>query len=74
MLCPQIRIPKTLNHRRGRVGIDGNIALVLMLIAALPIVGLVKIIKGNTDDEKGLGVILLIIGIVLWIVLAVASN
>ena len=62
------------NHRRGRVGIDGNIALVLMLIAALPIVGLVKIIKGNTDDEKGLGVILLIIGIVLWIILAVASN
>ena len=62
------------NHRRGGVGFDGNIALVLMLIAALPIVGLVKIIKGNTDDEKGLGVILLIIGIVLWIVLAVASN
>ena len=62
------------NHRRGGVGIDGNIALVLMLIAALPIVGLVKIIKGNTYDEKGLGVILLIIGIVLWIVLAVASN
>ena len=62
------------NPRRGGVGIDGNIALVLMLIAALPIVGLVKIIKGNTDDEKGLGVILLIIGIVLWIVLAVASN
>lgn len=62
------------NHRRGRVGIDGNIALVLMLVAALPIVGLVKIIKGNTDDEKVLGISLLIIGIVLWIVLAVVSN
>jgi hypothetical protein len=62
------------NHRRGGVGIDGNIALALMLIAALPIVGLIKIAKGKSNDEKGLGIILLIVGIVLWIVLAVASN
>jgi hypothetical protein len=40
----------------------------------LPIVGLIKIAKGKSDDEKGLGIILLIVGIVLWIVLAVASN
>lgn len=56
------------NHRRGGVGIDGNIALVLMLIAALPIVGLVKIIKGENEDDKALGVVLLVIGIIVWII------
>lgn len=60
---------------RGRGGLDGSgyIALILMAIVALPIIGIYKIVTGNEDD-KAIGTVLLIIGIIIWIIMAVVSN
>lgn len=58
---------------RGRLDGSGYIALILMAIVALPIIGIYKIATGNEDD-KAVGTVLLIVGIIIWIIMAVVSN
>ena len=64
-----------MRRRFGRGGLDGNgcLALIFMAIFALPIIGIYKIATGNEDD-KATGTILLIVGIIIWIIMAVISN
>lgn len=64
-----------MRRRFGRGGLDGSgyIALILMAIVALPIIGIYKIATGNEDD-KAVGTVLLIVGIIIWIIMAVVSN
>ena len=64
-----------MRRRFGRDGLDGNgcLALIFMVIFALPIIGIYKISTGNEDD-KVTGTILLIVGIIIWIIMAVVSN
>lgn len=62
--------------RRGRGGsdIDGSLAMIILGLVALPIVGLVMILNSKTEDNKVLGGVLLVVGIVLWIIIGIASN
>jgi hypothetical protein len=43
-------------------------------LIALPIVGLVMMLNSKTEDNKVLGGVLLVVGIVLWIIIGIASN
>lgn len=60
---------------RGRGSSDGSglIALAIIAVVALPVVGLYKIVKGDEDD-KALGTVLLVIGLILWIAIAIMGN
>ena len=62
--------------RRGRGGsdIDGSLAMIILGLIALPIVGLVMMLNSKTEDNKVLGGVLLVAGIVLWIIIGIASN
>lgn len=62
--------------RRGRGGsdIDGSLAMIILGLIALPIVGLVMMLNSKTEDNKVLGGVLLVVGIVLWIIIGIASN
>ena len=62
--------------RRGRGGsdIDGSLAMIILGLIALPIVGLVMMLNSKTEDNKVLGCVLLVVGIVLWIIIGIASN
>lgn len=62
--------------RRGRGGsdIDGSLAMIILGLVALPIVGLVMMLNSKTEDNKVLGGVLLVVGIVLWIIIGIASN
>lgn len=62
--------------RRGRGGsdIDGSLAMIILGLVALPIVGLVMMLNSKTEDNKILGGVLLVVGIVLWIIIGIASN
>ena len=55
---------------RGRGSSDGSgsIAMAIIAVVALPVVGLYKIVKGDEDD-KALGAVLLVIGLIIWIVI-----
>lgn len=59
---------------RGGGGIDGSLATIFLAIFALPIVGLVMLLNSETEENKTLGGALLVIGIIIWIVLGIASN
>ena len=62
--------------RHGRAGsdIDGSLAMIILGLVALPIVGLVMMLNSKTEDNKVLGGVLLVVGIVLWIIIGIASN
>ena len=62
--------------RRGRGGsdIDGSLAMIILGLIALPIVGWVMMLNSKTEDNKVLGGVLLVVGIVLWIIIGIASN
>ena len=62
--------------RRGRGGsdIDGSLAMIILGLVALPIVGVVMMLNSKTEDNKVLGGVLLVVGIVLWIIIGIASN
>lgn len=48
---------------------DGAIGCLIMLIigmVALPLVGIYLMVNGESDDAKAMGIVLLIIGIILW--------
>jgi len=62
--------------RRGRGGsdIDGSLAMIILGLIALPIVGLIMMLNSKTEDNKVLGGVLLVVGIVLWIIIGIASN
>ena len=61
-------------RRHYKTSGDGYIALAIIGLLALPIWGLIKITKGDTDEEKGLGALMLIGGIVLWIIIGVIGS
>lgn len=56
-------------HRHHRCDDSGTgcLALILMAVIAMPLVGLYIAIKGESDEEKLLGVALLIVGIIMYI-------
>ena len=61
--------------RRGRGGgIDGSLATILLAVFALPIVGLIMLLNSETEENKTLGGVLLVVGIIIWIILGVVSN
>lgn len=57
------------NHSHGDSGM-GCLVMALLGLFALPFVGLYLMTRGNSDD-KVLGIILMIVGVVLWIMMAV---
>ena len=59
------------HHDSGGCLIMAGILLVLGIIA-MPVVGLVMCVSGK-EEEQGIGVFLIIIGIVIWIMMAASS-
>ena len=59
---------------RGSNGIDGSLAIIILGLVALPIVGLVMMFNSKNEDDKVLGGILLVVGIIIWIFIGIASN
>ena len=53
--------------KTDEVQIIDRIVLLWILIVAFPLVGVYKIITGN-ENEKATGIVLLIIGLVIWMV------
>lgn len=62
------------NRRQGNSddGMMGCLAIVILAIIAMPIVGVVMMIS-KEQEKKTIGLILTIIGVVLWIVIGVNS-
>lgn len=57
------------HHRHHHHGGDSGIGCIVMLVLgfiALPVVGLVMMCSGD-EDQKALGLVILIVGIILWI-------
>ena len=59
------------HHQSDNSGMGCIVALVLGVIA-LPLVGLWMALTGKESDQQALGIILTIIGIIIWI--AIAAN
>ena len=51
----------------------GCLALILLGIFALPVIGIYQIITGN-EEEKTTGAGLLIIGLIIWVIIAIAGH
>lgn len=60
------------HHRRGGSDDSGMGCLVMVILGmvAMPLVGLYMMFKGEDDGQKTIGVILTIVGIIIWIVAA----
>lgn len=58
-------------HDHGDSGM-GCLVMVLLGLFALPFVGLYLVSRGNEDD-KVLGTILMIVGTIIWIMIAAQS-
>ena len=60
------------NHRRNTGSSEGLIAIILVAIVAMPILGVFLLTQKNKSDRRW-GVALAIIGIILWILIGIAS-
>lgn len=45
----------------------GCLVMIIMALIAMPLVGLYMLIKGKDDGQKVIGLILLVVGIIIWI-------
>lgn len=57
-------------HRGENDGAIGCVVILLLAIFAMPIVGIYMMAKGD-ETQKGLGLVLTIIGAIIWIYLGV---
>lgn len=55
-------------HRDDNDGAMGCVVLLLLAVFAMPIVGIYMIAKGD-DTQKGIGIVLTIVGIIIWLYL-----
>ena len=55
-----------MSGRKKDDGMMGCLAIVFIGIVAMPLVGVYMLVKGK-DEHKGIGLILTIIGVILWI-------
>lgn len=59
-------------HRRGchadDGGVTGCLAIVLIVVFAMPLVGGYLLLTGKDDESKAIGFLLLVVGIIIWIV------
>ncbi|MDD3186158.1 MAG: hypothetical protein PHT76_12740 [Anaerostipes sp.] len=55
-----------MSGRKKDDGMMGCLAIVFIGIVAMPLVGVYMLVKGN-DEQKGIGLVLTIIGLILWI-------
>ena len=46
--------------------IIGCVAILFLCLVAMPIVGLIFLIKGDDDSQKLIGLVLVIVGLILW--------
>ena len=60
------------NHHGGQDSGIGCLLMALVGIFALPIVGMFLLFKEHPDD-KALGAVLMVVGIVIWVIISVAS-
>ena len=62
------------HHRHSRRGSDdsgmGCLVMIILGMVAMPLVGLYMLFKGEDDGQKAIGVILTIVGIIIWIAAA----
>lgn len=66
-----------MSSRRGNGnndGCSGGLALIFLCIFALPLVGLYLVTASKNEKDKAIGIVLLVVGIVIWIILAVIGN
>lgn len=60
-------------YRRCRCNHDGDglgcIVMLVLGLLALPLIGLYLMIQGD-DESKTVGLLLLIVGIIIWIIMA----
>lgn len=57
-------------HRGENDGAMGCVVILLLAIFAMPIVGIYMVAKGD-EAQKAIGIVLTIIGIIIWIYLGV---
>ena len=55
-----------MSGRKKDDGMMGCLAIVFIGIVAMPLVGVYMLVKGK-DEQKGIGLVLTIIGLILWI-------
>ena len=62
------------HHHWHRGGSDdsgmGCLVMIILGLVAMPLVGLYMLFKGDDDGQKAIGVILTIVGIIIWIAAA----
>jgi len=59
--------------KEGETAGLGCLALILLAIFALPLIGIYRVITGN-EEEKATGIGFVIIGIIIWIIMALVSH
>ena len=62
------------HHRHSRGGSDdsgmGCLVMIILGMVAMPLVGLYMLFTGKDDGQKAIGVVLTIVGIIIWIAAA----
>ena len=55
-------------------GIISMIAIVILLILATPIYGIYLLTNGKTEDQKALGIVLIVLGLIIWFVTGIIGS
>lgn len=57
------------HYRRCRCNDDGMGCLIMIILGifALPIVGFYMMVAGDNSEQRAIGVVLLIVGLIFWI-------
>ena len=48
-------------------GIISMIAIVILVILATPIYGIYLLTNGKTEEQKALGILLIVVGLIIWL-------
>lgn len=55
-------------------GIISMIAIVILVILATPIYGIYLLTNSKTEDQKALGIVLIVLGLIIWFVTGIIGS
>ena len=55
-------------------GIVSIIAIVILVTLATPIYGIYLFTNGKTQDQKALGVVLMVVGLIIWLATGIIGS
>ena len=55
-------------------GIVSMIAIVILVILATPIYGIYLLTNGKTENQKALGIVLIVVGLIIWLATGIIGS